>query len=98
MTCEVAEVNVAEQVACPVAAVMVTAVQPLMAVPLSVKLTVPLEESATGLVGVTEAVKVACWFTPVAADEVTVTAVLALFTVCEKAVLALEAKVVASPE
>lgn len=98
MTCEVAEVNVAEQVACPVAAVMVTAVQPLMAVPLSVKLTVPLEESATGLVGVTEAVKVACWLTPVAPDEVTVTAVSALLTACEKAALALEANVVVSPE
>ena len=98
IVCELAAAKVVEQVACPVEGVTATPAHPLMVVPPSLKVIVPVEESATGLRGVTLAVNVTCWFTPVDPEVVTATVGVALFTVCEKDALVLPLKLVVSPE
>src|SRR6185437_11896483 len=97
MVCEPAAVNEVVHVALPVAAVTAWAPQPLIAVVPSVNATVP-PDNATGPVGETVAVSVTCWFKPAVPDDVTVTDVLALFTVCETGALVLPACVVVSPD
>jgi len=97
MECEPAVVKVAAHVALPVDTSTAAVPHPLIAVPPSVNATVP-PDKATGEVGLTVAVRVTCWFSPAVPVDVTATVVVALFTVCDKAVLVLAAYVVVSPE